>query len=296
MAKGIAHLGILFSLIIYSGHANALLVSDLLISEVMANPAALTDARGEWFELYNPTDHEINLRGIWIGDDGLDSHKIETDLLILPSEYLTLARNADPGFSPDYVYDNFTLGNGADEIVFSDDLKEWLRLDYSVGFVEAGRSSELTALPMLASNYALSLESLTYGAGDIGTPGSAGNTNPLASVVPVPTSIGHSVSAVPAPATIWLFISGLLTLLTSSVFSRRTPVIQQNQTSIPCTHIVTARIQTVTPRLLTAILRITAVFPGTRVVIPGTQTVISKTQNLIQRFEPMRRTDGIQQS
>jgi hypothetical protein len=89
MAKGIAHFGILFSLIIYSGHVNAILVSDLLISEVMANPSALPDARGEWFELYNPTDHEINLRGIWIGDDGLDSHKIETDLLILPSEYLT---------------------------------------------------------------------------------------------------------------------------------------------------------------------------------------------------------------
>ena len=109
MAKGIAHFGILFSLIIYSGHVNALLVSDLLISEIMANPAALSDARGEWFELYNPTDQEINLRDTWIGDDGRDSHKIETDLLILPTEYLTLARSVSrrshsfflhlPGFS-----------------------------------------------------------------------------------------------------------------------------------------------------------------------------------------------------
>jgi len=32
MAKGIAHFGILFSLIIYTGHVNAILVSDLLIS------------------------------------------------------------------------------------------------------------------------------------------------------------------------------------------------------------------------------------------------------------------------
>ena len=155
MAKGIAHFGILFSLIIYTGHVNAILVSDLLISEIMANPSALPDARGEWFELYNPTDQEINLRDTWIGDDGRDSHKIETDLLILPGEYLTLARSVDPGFSPDYVYDNFTLGNGADEIVFSDGLMELLRLDYSADFVEAGRSSELMGLPMLASNYGL---------------------------------------------------------------------------------------------------------------------------------------------
>lgn len=96
MAKGIAHLGILFSLIIYTGHVNALLVSDLLINEITANPSALSDASGEWFELYNPTDQEINLRDTWIGDDGGDHDKIETDLLILPSEYLTFARSLSP--------------------------------------------------------------------------------------------------------------------------------------------------------------------------------------------------------
>jgi len=217
MAKGIAHFGILFSLIIYIGHANATLVSDLLISEVMANPSALPDARGEWFELYNPTDHEINLRDTWIGDDGSDSHKIETDLLILPDEYLTLARNADPGFGPDYVYDNFTLGNGADEIVFSDGLLELLRLDYGAGFVEAGQSSELLRLPILAMNYGPTPSSLTYGPGDIGTPGQPG-------------SASAGVSTVPLPATIWLFLSGLLAMLTPSVFSRRTTVIPQTST------------------------------------------------------------------
>jgi len=220
MAKGIAHFGILFSLIIYSGHANAILVSDLLISEVMANPAALPDARGEWFELYNPTDHEINLRDTWIGDDGSDSHKIETDLLILPAEYLTLARNEDPGFIPDYVYNNFTLGNGADEIVFSDGLIELLRLDYGSDFDQPGQSRELTALPMLSSNYALTPESLIYGAGDIGTPGSAGSVSFAASVTPPPVTANLAASAVPVPATIWLFISGILAFLSTTLTPR----------------------------------------------------------------------------
>jgi len=204
MAKGIAHFGILFSLITYTGHANAILVSDLLISEIMANPAALPDARGEWFELYNPTDQEINLRDTWIGDDGRDNHKIETDLLILPAEYLTLARSVDPGFAPDYVYDNFTLGNGADEIVFSDGLMELLRLDYGVDFDQSGQSRELANLPMISSNYVLTRESLTYGVGDIGTPGLAGG-------------FSFTTAAVPLPATAWLFISGMLGMLLPNV-------------------------------------------------------------------------------
>jgi len=220
MAKGIAHFGILFLFTIFSGHANALLVSDLLISEIMANPSALPDARGEWFELYNPTDHEINLRDTWIGDDGRDLHKIETDLLILPTQYLTLARSVDPGFTPDYVYDNFTLGNGADEIVFSDGLMELLRLDYGNGFVEAGRSSELMRLPMLASNYDLTLASLSYGLGDVGTPGGEGSTS-------------LAVSTVPLPAAAWLFITGILAVLSPTVLSRHAPTVRGFPIVIP---------------------------------------------------------------
>jgi hypothetical protein len=218
MAKGIAHFGILFSLIIYSGHTNAILVSDLLISEVMANPAALPDARGEWFELYNPTDHEINLRDIWIGDDGRDLHKIETDLLILPAEYLTLARSDDPGFTPGYVYDNFTLSNGVDEIVFSDGLMELLRLDYGAGFVEAGQSRELLGLSQLASDFGLTFASIGYGLGDIGTPGEVG-------------SVSFDVSPVPLPATAWLFVSDILAVLSPAILRRKGLQSQQTASS-----------------------------------------------------------------
>ena len=201
MKKVSARLGIigfvsLFTFPFIAFPCYAMSVSDLLISEIMANPAGIADTRGEWFELYNPTIEPINLRGIDLGDDGSNRHRFDTDLLILPGEFLTLARSATPGFEPDYVYNGFTLSNSADEIVFRDGLMELLRLDYDTGFAVAGVSRELLQLPMMASNYDLTLASLSYGAGDIGTPGAAG-------------VMLQAPSAVPIPGTVWLFISGL---------------------------------------------------------------------------------------
>jgi hypothetical protein len=204
MAKGIARMGVLFLSLLVITAAHAVTVGDLLISEIMVNPAAVSDARGEWFELYNPTDDEINLRGIVIGDDGRDSHKIETDLLILPGHFLTLGRNGDAlsngGFVADYVYDDFTLSNSGDEILLSEGPIEHLRLDYGGSFDVAGQSRELTGLSMIESSYSLTLAGLTYGLGDIGTPGEHG-------------SFSLAPSAVPLPAAAWLFITGVLVML-----------------------------------------------------------------------------------
>ena len=207
-AKGFAHFGLLVSLSIYTGFSHAMPISDLLISEVMVNPAALSDARGEWFELLNPTTEEINLREITIGDDGRDRHRIESDLLILPGEYLTLARYFDPGFIPDYVYDDFILSNSEDEIVFNAGTSELLRFEYGSDFDAAGRSRELGVLPMIASHYDLTPASFGHGYGDIGTPGDSG-------------SFRVSVAAVPLPDTAWLFIGGTLMLLTTTALLRR---------------------------------------------------------------------------
>ncbi len=207
MAKGIVRFGILLLLTLITGYSYASSIGDLLISEIMVNPAALSDTRGEWFELYNPTDQDINLRGFSVGDDGSDLHKFESDLLILPGEYLTLARSFDPGFVPDYVYNGFTLANGSDEIVFRDGLIELLRLDYINGFGSPGHSRELIALPMQTSNYGLTLASLGYGSGDIGTPGTAG-------------SVSFTASVVPLPAAAWLFISGVFAVLSPAFLPR----------------------------------------------------------------------------
>jgi hypothetical protein len=216
MAKGFARLGILLALIFSIQGARAATLGDLLISEVMANPAAVSDVRGEWFELYNPTTETLNLRDVTIGDDGSNRHRIETDLLILPGHFLTLARNGEAtvngGFEADYVYRDFTLGNTADEILLGDDSNEWLRLEYGAGFAVAGRSRELAAPPMLLAGYLLSPAEFTYGLGDIGTPGAPGGFEALP-------------AAVPLPAAAWLFASALPALFSRA---RRRPAVAES--------------------------------------------------------------------
>ena len=214
-AKGFATLGIVLLLLSHNS-SQAARVSDLLITEVMPNPAAVSDSKGEWFELFNPTSEIIDLDGIILKDDGSNEYHFDGPLPISPGAYFVLARNGDPssngGFTPNHVYSNFSLGNAGDEIIFSDGLSELLRLDYGAGFDAVGRSRELISLPMSAANYQLTPASLSYGLGDIGTPGQPGSYNP-------------SLSAVPLPPSIWLFISGMLVVLFRDIRSMTTTII-----------------------------------------------------------------------
>lgn len=186
--------------------SQAATVSDLLISEIMADPTAVTDSNGEWFELFNPGNETVSLDGISLHDDGSNSVLLSgSGLSITSGSYFVLARNGDSlsngGFTADYVYGGgFSLGNSNDEIVFSDGSGELLRLNYGSGFVGSGVSMELTSDSMLAGNYTASLTA--YGDGDFGTPGSAGSY--AFSVEPSP---------VPLPGAAWLMTSGLMGLL-----------------------------------------------------------------------------------
>lgn len=178
---------------------------DLVISEVMANPSAVSDSAGEWFELFNPTTDSLILDNLVISDNGSNLHQINagTSLLIESGQYLVFARNSDTsingGIISDYTYSGFTLGNTADAIIISSNDIEITRLEYSAGFSGNGKSTELLKLPGDIANYQLTPDSFIYGAGDIGTPGRAGSSE-------------LGVSAVPVPAAVWLFGSGLLGL------------------------------------------------------------------------------------
>jgi len=172
----------------------------------MANPLAVSDTRGEWFELFNPTSESINLSGLLLSDDGSNRHTISstTDLLIDSGSYFVMARNGDSsvngGFTADYVYSSFSLGNSQDQIIFSDMSGELLRFDYGSGFVPSGSSMELIDAVLLPSNFAAT--STTFGSGDFGTPGSAGSF-----IQPI------GVAPIPIPGTAWLMSAGLIGLL-----------------------------------------------------------------------------------
>ena len=179
---------------------------DLIISEVMANPSAVSDADGEWFELHNLTGNSLDINGLTISDNGSNLHVIDNggSLIIDPFGYLVLGRNGNSalngGITVDYVYNNFVLSNSEDEIIISSLSTEIVRLEYGAGFAVAGESQELSGtvgFPLDDSDYVSSIS--VYGVGDLGTPGSAGDSSWTIAVQPVPI-----------PPAIWLFSSAVL--------------------------------------------------------------------------------------
>ncbi len=195
----------------------------IFISEVMANPLATSDTNGEWFELFNASASTIDLNGLIISDDNSNFHEINHNdsLFILPGEYLVLGRNSDitvnGGYTADYVYTGFSLGNTSDQIVLSSADSEIVRLNYNgLPFGIAGVSAELIAQVINpdVTHYQLT-ENFIYGAGDNGTPGAQGSFEL------------NYANPVPIPGALWLFISAIFLLgrnlktTQANVFSQR---------------------------------------------------------------------------
>jgi predicted extracellular nuclease len=157
----------------------------IVINEIMQNPAAVGDSAGEWFELFNPTSAGVDINGWTIGDNDTDSHLINNGgpLLVPAGGYLVLGNNGDSGtnggVSLDYVYgSSWFLANGADEVVLLDGtLTEIDRVEYDGGpvFPDPNGASMSLADPTLDNNIGANwCESTTsIGDGDLGTPGSA---------------------------------------------------------------------------------------------------------------------------
>ena len=106
----VARSGILLILFVSTPVAQAALISDLLITEVMANPSEVFDSKGEWFELFNPMTESVDLNQIYIRDDGSDIHNSDHDgaLLILLNHYFVLGRNENSSMNGGF-YRLYTL-------------------------------------------------------------------------------------------------------------------------------------------------------------------------------------------
>ena len=93
----------------------------LLISEIMANPAAVSDDVGEWVELYNADTMPINLDGWQFADLDSDHVLLSGELWLPPGGYLIVARIADPaqngGVAVAMTYSGLQLANEADELI-----------------------------------------------------------------------------------------------------------------------------------------------------------------------------------
>ena len=156
---------------------------ELIITEIMANPEAVSDSNGEWVEIFNSSDHAVLINGLIIKDEGSNKHTITSsaDLIIQPGGYWVLVKNKDTtangGVQGNYQYSNFTLANTADQVILC--LSDETIIDavaYETGWpLNAGASMELH--PDFVQATANDLPGnwfparIAYGAGDKGSPG-----------------------------------------------------------------------------------------------------------------------------
>ncbi len=152
---------------------------DVVISEVLQNPAAVPDASGEWFEIRNRRDVSLDLTGFQVSDLGVDAFTIPS--LVLPpggaavlGASTSAAANGGAPVTLAWPAGSFYLGNGADEILLRDasgTLIDQVLWDGGPLFPDpAGASMERIDLsaPAQAGNFGVALAS--FGAGDMGTP------------------------------------------------------------------------------------------------------------------------------
>lgn len=157
----------------------------LLITEIMYDPASLSDTEGEWFEVYNNTNSAIDLRNLVIRKNDSESHIINSQVILASHGYCILARteNAVPGDKYTYLTD-ITLNNtGAVLSIYNHgtdgtDGSVICSVDYgSDGFPGASGASICLDPDKLNVTEAVIAESWcvsssAYGSGDLGTPGS----------------------------------------------------------------------------------------------------------------------------
>ncbi|MBT8444254.1 MAG: VPLPA-CTERM sorting domain-containing protein [Gammaproteobacteria bacterium] len=195
------------------GHAATIGVAslapnDLIISEYLANPVGVGDAEAEYFEIYNATNHDVDLSGLIVRDDGSNEFTVSGST-IAPLSFAVFSSSdgAALGVMPTYVYGNrMALTNGDDEIgLYRPDDMLINKVAYDDGdWFGAGIAHELATIgamvntltlgPTLGDDFVAATSSLPLG--NFGSPGGPGNTR-------------IDVPPVPLPAGAWLLMSAL---------------------------------------------------------------------------------------
>jgi hypothetical protein len=166
---------------------------DIIITEIMKDPADVLDNAGEWLEIFNTTATDIDINGWTISDDGTDSHTISSGgpLMVPAGGFLVLGRSTvtatNGGVPVDYAYgSDITLANGDDELILTTPaMVEIDRVEYDDGTNWpdlTGKSMIFIGLPSEDNNLgSLWIESYTREAGyttntenDLGSPGTNG--------------------------------------------------------------------------------------------------------------------------
>ena len=177
---------------------------DLMITEIQANPASVSDSNGEWFEIYSPSKN-VNLDGLVIRDAvgtevTIDSSSVVDgrSLVIEAREYVVFARNAEPtlngGINADFAYSTLSLNNDGDSLIL---LANGEIID-AVTYAEATSGASYSFNGNLEPNANLNNDANNFcdassgtTLGDKGTPGQANDPCPLCRPGYIETSDGE---------------------------------------------------------------------------------------------------------
>jgi hypothetical protein len=157
---------------------------ELLITEIMYDPAGVPDANGEWFEIYNNTNHDADLYQVVIRKNSTESHIINSSVLLAPHQYFVCARSADAVSVEKYNYGtSISLTNtGASLSLYNygtngSDGSQICLVNYGANGFPSGTgvsiclSPDLLSASYIASGSSWCNSSSTYNTGDKGTPG-----------------------------------------------------------------------------------------------------------------------------
>jgi hypothetical protein len=169
----------------------------LVINELLANPGGtITDASGEWLEIYNAGTRSVDMQNLVIADSAASGrrpyHLIASSLVVAPGAYVVLGNTTNTtnngGVPVDYAYGAaLALANSLDAVklarVVGTDTLTIDRTQYASAAISAqnGISRELTN-PALdnsnldGSNWADALVTAVYGPGGRGTPKAQNST------------------------------------------------------------------------------------------------------------------------
>lgn len=160
----------------------------VIVTELMLDATAVTDADGEWIELYNTTDKPVDLNGVELRS-AKKVHVINAGTAkvpLAPKSYVVIGLNADKskngGIVMAYGYSAIVLTNSkglielwwgktlVDQVTYTNGAGGWQK------FV-TGRSQQLSSDRLTAKGNdegnAWCKSKVSFGAGDFGTPGKA---------------------------------------------------------------------------------------------------------------------------
>jgi hypothetical protein len=157
----------------------------ILITEVMYDPSALTDANGEWFEIYNNTIKPVNLKNLVLVRDTVNRHIIKDSTILSPGAYYVFKRTqAATNNASSYVYGsdislpntgavlairNKDTGSGPGNLIFSVNYGG-NNFPYRSGASISLRPDKFNAADaVLGTSWCISTS--VYSTGDAGTPG-----------------------------------------------------------------------------------------------------------------------------